>query len=346
MTTKGTLAGVLGGFSMCALTMSAMAQGGKPTTAVDAADAPGALTPPTKVAARAAQSSGGIAGTSPIVWDNGPLVGATCTGTACTTAQVSLLQNTSLGLNILGFGAQTTANNIMADDFTLTQTTDLQEIEFYMYQTNTVNQLLTAPTITAVNNVRLHSSLTATVDGPTSNVLQGPLSGGVVTLTTIARAAEAATFNCSRHVQKITLDVSAWPDLAPGTYWISWNAAGSLASGPWQPSVVECGQCSKPGANGLQSLAGANFTPALDTLGGAGCENAPQDAAFIIRGDVIGTPTCPGDTDGDSDVDADDLTNVILQWGTTCPCTADVDDDNDVDSDDLTVVILEWGTAC
>jgi hypothetical protein len=61
---------------------------------------------------------------------------------------------------------------------------------------------------------------------------------------------------------------------------------------------------------------------------------------------VGGGGGCPGDTDGDSDVDADDLTNVILQWGTTCPCTADVDDDNDVDSDDLTVVILEWGTAC
>jgi hypothetical protein len=55
---------------------------------------------------------------------------------------------------------------------------------------------------------------------------------------------------------------------------------------------------------------------------------------------------CPGDTDGDSDVDADDLTNVILQWGNTCPCNADVDNDNDVDSDDLTVVILEWGTPC
>jgi hypothetical protein len=65
-------------------------------------------------------------------------------------------------------------------------------------------------------------------------------------------------------------------------------------------------------------------------------------------GTLTGCPTtgCPGDTDGDNDVDADDLTNVILQWGTTCPCTADVDDDNDVDSDDLTVVILEWGTPC
>jgi subtilisin-like proprotein convertase family protein len=52
---------------------------------------------------------------------------------------------------------------------------------------------------------------------------------------------------------------------------------------------------------------------------------------------------CEGDTDNDGDVDADDLTNVILQWGTTCPCTGDVDDDNDVDSDDLVLVVLAWG---
>jgi hypothetical protein len=57
----------------------------------------------------------------------------------------------------------------------------------------------------------------------------------------------------------------------------------------------------------------------------------------------ITPPTCSGDTDADGDVDADDLTAVILQWGNTCPCTGDVDADNDVDADDLTLVILNWG---
>jgi hypothetical protein len=60
---------------------------------------------------------------------------------------------------------------------------------------------------------------------------------------------------------------------------------------------------------------------------------------------VVPTPgvDCIGDADGDNDVDADDLTAVILQWGNTCPCTADVDDDNDVDADDLVAVVLGWG---
>ncbi len=53
--------------------------------------------------------------------------------------------------------------------------------------------------------------------------------------------------------------------------------------------------------------------------------------------------TCSGDTDGDNDVDADDLVNVVLQWGTVCPCTGDVDEDSDVDTDDLVIVVLNWG---
>jgi hypothetical protein len=53
-----------------------------------------------------------------------------------------------------------------------------------------------------------------------------------------------------------------------------------------------------------------------------------------------------GDTDGDGDVDADDLVNVVLGWG-PCPappaaCPGDVDDDGDVDADDLTAVVLNW----
>ncbi len=52
---------------------------------------------------------------------------------------------------------------------------------------------------------------------------------------------------------------------------------------------------------------------------------------------------CPGDADGDNDVDADDLVAVVLQWGGVCPCTGDVDADNDVDTDDLVIVVLNWG---
>jgi hypothetical protein len=105
------------------------------------------------------------------------------------------------------------------------------------------------------------------------------------------------------------------------------------------------------------------MTPAVPYSATVGVENitgtvgtsidpSGPSAGNTCRSLTLGPPPpnpcadCPGDTDNDGDVDADDLTNVILQWGNTCPCGADVDNDNDVDSDDLTVVILEWGTPC
>jgi hypothetical protein len=52
---------------------------------------------------------------------------------------------------------------------------------------------------------------------------------------------------------------------------------------------------------------------------------------------------CEGDTDGNNQVDVDDLTNVILDWGNCCQFNGDVTGDGQVNVDDLTLVILAWG---
>jgi hypothetical protein len=54
-------------------------------------------------------------------------------------------------------------------------------------------------------------------------------------------------------------------------------------------------------------------------------------------------PSCPGDTNGDSDVDVEDLVNVLLDWGCTGVCTGDVTVDGKVNVEDLVVVITSWG---
>jgi len=206
-------------------------------------------------------------------------------------------------------------------------------------------------TITGIT-VRLHSGPAAPAT-PTSNVLQGPLATpGVVSLVPTFRALETAG-DCLRQIQKIVVDVSAWPDLAAGTYWLSWSATGTLASGPWQPPVTVCAACGKTGANALQSIAGAAFAPVLDTLGGVGCDNTPQDFPFIVRG--AGGAPCPANivNTGTSvnKVDVDDLLAVISQWG-PCPappaaCPANIVNTgtsaNRVDVDDLLAVISGWG---
>jgi hypothetical protein len=65
-----------------------------------------------------------------------------------------------------------------------------------------------------------------------------------------------------------------------------------------------------------------------------------DDPASLIE---VGPP-CPGDTDGNGQVDVDDLTAVILDWGTDgSQFNGDVDGSGIVDVDDLTAVILAWG---
>jgi hypothetical protein len=63
--------------------------------------------------------------------------------------------------------------------------------------------------------------------------------------------------------------------------------------------------------------------------------------------DQAATTPVPGDTNGDGQVNVDDLINVILSWG-LCPrppatCPADVNRDGQVNVDDLIMVILNWG---
>jgi uncharacterized membrane protein len=57
---------------------------------------------------------------------------------------------------------------------------------------------------------------------------------------------------------------------------------------------------------------------------------------------TIEPEACPEDTDGNGAVDVDDLTAIIIAWGTDDPA-ADVDGNGIVDVDDLTAIILAWG---
>ncbi|HWB18724.1 MAG TPA: dockerin type I domain-containing protein [Phycisphaerales bacterium] len=54
------------------------------------------------------------------------------------------------------------------------------------------------------------------------------------------------------------------------------------------------------------------------------------------------TPAVPGDVNGDGFVNIDDLTAVILAWGSCSGCPADLNHDGQVNIDDLTAVILGW----
>ena len=57
---------------------------------------------------------------------------------------------------------------------------------------------------------------------------------------------------------------------------------------------------------------------------------------------TVGKSACPADVNGDGSVDVQDLSEVILKWGSADPA-ADVNHDGSVDVQDLSEVIINWG---
>ena len=75
--------------------------------------------------------------------------------------------------------------------------------------------------------------------------------------------------------------------LMPGTYWIEWQADGSLGSGPWAPPITIDGVDTT--GNALQSVdGGATYAPAED-----GSTLTQQGFPFIIVGTPAGSVAVP-----------------------------------------------------
>lgn len=249
------------------LSISALAFGQASENASEAPE--GSFIPPVE----GAPIWGGPSGN--VLHDNGPLVNSP--GTGAGGADESVLQTTSLGMNTIGFGHQIVSDNRMADDFTVPagQSWSIDEIVFFAYQTGST----TTSTITDYR-VRIWDGVPQDAG---SSIVFGDLTTNRLASTAFAeiyRVTETAMGLTNRPIMASTVTIGT--TLPEGTYYLDWFADGSIASGPWAPSITIDGTATT--GNGLQSLAGADYLPALDT----GTDTPQQGLPFIIVGDLPG----------------------------------------------------------
>lgn len=172
------------------------------------------------------------------------------------TPNVSLLQDTSLGMDVYGAGHALSSGYRIADDWVVTETVSVGSIQFYAYQTG-------SSTTSTINHVSLR--IWDGVPGEAgSNVVWGDATTNRFTSSTWSgayRQIESAPGDTSRPIM-ITKVNTPGLTLAPGTYWLDWNCGGTLASGPWAPPIAILGQSTT--GNAMQ-FDGTSWTSIEDT---------------------------------------------------------------------------------
>lgn len=208
---------------------------------------------------------------STLLYDNGPLVNFP--GIAPGDADTSRLES-ALGLTLYGTGHQLLNLNRVADDLVVPVDWTIDSLVFFAYQTGS--------SLTSTFN---HYNVRVWDDSPAisgSNVIWGDTTTNRLTRTAFSNIYRNIDTDPGNTQRPIMRNVVATPGLylPAGTYYIDWQAGGSLASGPWCPPITITGTTTT--GNGLQKQAGLPFAAALSGT-------YPQGFPFIVYG-VTGIP--------------------------------------------------------
>lgn len=169
--------------------------------------------------------------------------------------------------NTFGFGAQTTAGNSVADNFTIASgvTWNVTDLDFFSYQTGSTGFTLNNATWSIVSGdvntgIVIASGLNALTDGG--------LQGYRVQSTTLT--------NTQRGIYRANADISDLV-LGAGNYWLRWSLTGSLNSGPWVPPTSDART-----GNGQQSIAAGPYATLIE-----GGSQLTVELPFGVNGSIV-----------------------------------------------------------
>lgn len=200
------------------------------------------------------------------LWDQGDIVNVP--GGHTNGGDLSQLENTPVVENIFGYGAQTTANNVMADDFTVgSGGWIVNKLTFWAYQTGA-----TAPSITNVS--------WAIGAAPTTTLTNTAVTA---TFTNVYRVTSTDFSGTTRRLQKVEV-TGLNINLSAGVHFLSFNFAGTLASGPWAPPLPTSNAVF--GQNARQAIGNGAFNQVFVDAGAT----TGADLAFQIHGTEVPEP--------------------------------------------------------
>lgn len=205
------------------------------------------------VAAGAAQAD--------VLFDNGPVVGP------------YLRSVVSQPDTTYGFGAQSTAGNAVADNFTVTGNGwTVSDIDFYAYQTGAGAFSFTDVTWSIVSgDINAGTVLASGTTAVTNGGLVGYRVQGGSLLNLLNK--DRAIFDVKADIADVALGA--------GTYWLTWSLTGSDAfSGPWVPPTQDF-----RAGDAQQAIAGGSFAGLVDDGSGD-----TVDLPFVLNGTVTAVP--------------------------------------------------------
>jgi hypothetical protein len=232
--------------------------------------------PPPAQAVDPLAPAGWVPPASPL-YDNGPL--SNSPGTGVGGADESRLQFTDLNMTTLGYGHQVALEARLADDFVVPPGTlwRIDHVTFFGYQTGSP----TASTFTSLN-FRIWrgapdqpGSVVVFGDTTSDRLLSSEWTGVLRVREQDSGLVADRPIMANRAQAGVTLD--------EGTYWLDFQADGSLTSGPWCPPVILPGQAET--GNAIQANDG---TTDWEEIVDGGSE-APQGLPFLLEGEAIGT---------------------------------------------------------